>query len=126
MIRRPPRSTRTDTLFPYTTLFRSLRTRRASGRGWKPKGCSRPLEGLAAFVPLQLVTDQPDNVDDVGRSGGAEGHAGGDDDTVASLGDPVPQRHALRLSDHLLEVRDVARAHSVGAPQQPEPPRGLE
>src|SRR3546814_18279994 len=27
MIRRPPRSTRTDTLFPYTTLFRSIRTR---------------------------------------------------------------------------------------------------
>src|SRR3546814_4176707 len=26
MIRRPPRSTRTDTLFPYTTLFRSLET----------------------------------------------------------------------------------------------------
>src|SRR3546814_12035346 len=26
MIRRPPRSTRTDTLFPYTTLFRSLMT----------------------------------------------------------------------------------------------------
>src|SRR3546814_20989271 len=25
MIRRPPKSTRTDTLFPYTTLFRSLR-----------------------------------------------------------------------------------------------------
>src|SRR3546814_15709129 len=25
MIRRPPRSTRTDTLFPYTTLFRSQR-----------------------------------------------------------------------------------------------------
>src|SRR3546814_15769005 len=28
MIRRPPRSTRTDTLFPYTTLFRSLWRRR--------------------------------------------------------------------------------------------------
>src|SRR3546814_11860077 len=27
MIRRPPRSTRTDTLFPYTTLFRSARAR---------------------------------------------------------------------------------------------------
>src|SRR3546814_14304907 len=27
MIRRPPRSTRTDTLFPYTTLFRSARLR---------------------------------------------------------------------------------------------------
>src|SRR3546814_19978680 len=29
MIRRPPRSTRTDTLFPYTTLFRSLPAQRA-------------------------------------------------------------------------------------------------
>src|SRR3546814_18571489 len=31
MIRRPPRSTRTDTLFPYTTLFRSARPRRLAG-----------------------------------------------------------------------------------------------
>src|SRR3546814_13629007 len=31
MIRRPPRSTRTDTLFPYTTLFRSIS---------RPGGCS--------------------------------------------------------------------------------------
>src|SRR3546814_17582226 len=30
MIRRPPRSTRTDTLFPYTTLFRSALRRRAA------------------------------------------------------------------------------------------------
>src|SRR3546814_645496 len=32
MIRRPPRSTRTDTLCPYTTLFRSLLTRQPSRR----------------------------------------------------------------------------------------------
>src|SRR3546814_8676315 len=31
MIRRPPRSTRTDTLFPYTTLFRSRRTPHRTG-----------------------------------------------------------------------------------------------
>src|SRR3546814_6607048 len=31
MIRRPPISTRTDTLFPYTTLFRSIRNLRKSG-----------------------------------------------------------------------------------------------
>src|SRR3546814_6373708 len=41
MIRRPPRSTRTDTLFPYTTLFRSPPpTRRASTDAtthWLPK-----------------------------------------------------------------------------------------
>src|SRR3546814_19252368 len=30
MIRRPPRSTRTDTLFPYTTLFRSM----LAGASW--------------------------------------------------------------------------------------------
>src|SRR3546814_16718745 len=35
MIRRPPRSTRTDTLFPYTTLFRSLRDVR-DARGGPP------------------------------------------------------------------------------------------
>src|SRR3546814_5221240 len=36
MTRRPPRSTRTDTLFPYTTLFRSpacVRARKPSARG---------------------------------------------------------------------------------------------
>src|SRR3546814_1520041 len=35
MIRRPPRSTRTDTLFPYTTLFRS-RGRKSSGSAHSP------------------------------------------------------------------------------------------
>src|SRR3546814_7675881 len=32
MIRRPPRSTRTDTRFPYTTLFRSVRSKAESYR----------------------------------------------------------------------------------------------
>src|SRR3546814_7854906 len=34
MIRRPPRSTRTDTLFPYTTLFRSDDLLRPRRTGW--------------------------------------------------------------------------------------------
>src|SRR3546814_15892215 len=35
MIRRPPRSTRTDTLFPYTTLFRAVSRRvQRPARGW--------------------------------------------------------------------------------------------
>src|SRR3546814_3598463 len=38
MIRRPPRSTRTDTLFPYTTLFRSRGKRRGSERCREPNG----------------------------------------------------------------------------------------
>src|SRR3546814_5332697 len=46
MIRRPPRSTRTDTLFPYTTLFRSrgslqaARWWRISGRRWTASSAS--------------------------------------------------------------------------------------
>src|SRR3546814_3460846 len=45
MRRRPPRSTRTDTLFPYTTLFRSLR---AALR-------ARPGGGHAAALPERRV-----------------------------------------------------------------------
>src|SRR3546814_10485318 len=45
MIRRPPRSTRTDTLFPYTTLFRSLTPPRI---GEEPKKAGRsPLFRIA-------------------------------------------------------------------------------
>src|SRR3546814_2125271 len=44
MIRRPPRSTRTDTLFPYTTLFRSHQRKARRGRG------ARVLRFLAAFA----------------------------------------------------------------------------
>src|SRR3546814_6337445 len=35
MIRRPPRSTRTDTLFPYTTLFRSKCARQGADAGYQ-------------------------------------------------------------------------------------------
>src|SRR3546814_13925886 len=50
MIRRPPRSTRTDTLFPYTTLFRSRRKRlsaqdfRALGRPSRRTAPSQSVE----------------------------------------------------------------------------------
>src|SRR3546814_7520160 len=37
MIRRPPRSTRTDTLFPYTTLFRSRRHHQQDRRVLVPR-----------------------------------------------------------------------------------------
>src|SRR3546814_5486259 len=46
MIRRPPRSTRTDTLFPYTTLFRS-RQARQEGRPRAVLGGRGTFGGLA-------------------------------------------------------------------------------
>src|SRR3546814_1098889 len=45
MIRRPPRSTRTDTLFPYTTLFRSSPYFQTLATGFEPR-C--PSERLTA------------------------------------------------------------------------------
>src|SRR3546814_12925275 len=64
MIRRPPRSTRTDTLFPYTTLFRSigeiLRPRERAIDPWrgnlKMKGTL--YQHLAAlFIPVERFGD---------------------------------------------------------------------
>src|SRR3546814_953842 len=61
MIRRPPRSTRTDTLFPYTTLFRSsqgLVERHLVESDLVAPGAADILEGDTSVVevePCQLV-----------------------------------------------------------------------
>src|SRR3546814_617154 len=66
MIRRPPRSTRTDTLFPYTTLFRSLdggphlgidpvRSNSGSTRFWSQRFRDRmhpEARGQCPYLPL--------------------------------------------------------------------------
>src|SRR3546814_10649938 len=59
MIRRPPRSTRTDALFPYTTLFRS-RLHPTAGRG-------RDLPGL----PAEEAGDRAGRADRRGDERGA-------------------------------------------------------
>src|SRR3546814_15122540 len=56
MIRRPPRSTRTDTLFPYTTLFRSP----------SPEPSTNPLFSAAeAKVPAAAPLSTPSEFDTV-------------------------------------------------------------
>src|SRR3546814_4466201 len=55
MIRRPPRSTRTDTLFPYTTLFRSVHLG------------PRPCPGRAADAASRTVGQGADPAGSVGR-----------------------------------------------------------
>src|SRR3546814_18771685 len=53
MIRRPPRSTRTDTLFPYTTLFRSRFPRH---RALRIPPSDRDRRGAAAQrLPVELL-----------------------------------------------------------------------
>src|SRR3546814_18346492 len=48
MIRRPPRSTRTDTLFPYTTLFRS-HPQAVVAWGWQQHGWTLIYTDAAAY-----------------------------------------------------------------------------
>src|SRR3546814_20685494 len=52
MIRRPPRSTRTDTLFPYTTLCRSLLVNKARLAHFAASRCgaSRPLSASSRRI----------------------------------------------------------------------------
>src|SRR3546814_9601419 len=61
MIRRPPRSTRTDTLFPYTTLFRSVPARSRGGHvvhnaRTAPVPGGRPGEPHAMPIDPQIQT----------------------------------------------------------------------
>src|SRR3546814_701981 len=56
MIRRPPRSTRTDTLFPYTTLFRSFALwDKLTEAGFHGVGISEEYEGQGGDVIMQMV-----------------------------------------------------------------------
>src|SRR3546814_2675506 len=52
MIRRPPRSTRTDTLFPYTTLFRSHRE--TTSNGFASTCGGRPSVLVVAVDPARM------------------------------------------------------------------------
>src|SRR3546814_4014339 len=85
MIRRPPRSTRTDTLFPYTTLFRSPTARRRfAGRG---SSCSIP----AAFrpMPATMATGAKQRAGD--RRGSGACLFGGDDWAACLTGTATAQ-----------------------------------
>src|SRR3546814_13792081 len=85
MIRRPPRSTRTDTLFPYTTLFRSA-CGRCGGRGRRGYRERRLGEGScepAVQHPASLFPDR-------GEGPGALALRGFDDVVVAACVVAVP------------------------------------
>src|SRR3546814_7049076 len=91
MVRRPPKSTRTDTLFPYTTLFRSARApapaagsdrrrhpRRRAQRVECVEGSSaaRPLLAHGVAALRRACSGGPRRPRE-GRQGGAEGKAEG-------------------------------------------------
>src|SRR3546814_9124760 len=62
MIRRPPRSTRTDILFPYTTLFRSSRCAAAAEAAASAgKSTATPATAAASTAPAAANAWPPDN-----------------------------------------------------------------
>src|SRR3546814_2804828 len=69
MERRPPRSTRTDTLFPYTTLFRSARTRRGPPTAAADLGTAARRRAAATEGPRRRRSARPDGP----RAGGRRG-----------------------------------------------------
>src|SRR3546814_9632869 len=87
MIRRPPISTRTDTLFPYTTLFRSARDRASSALGL----------GEAASQGRAAVWNA------LNRRGRAEAGSSADAD-----GTPAWAR-AMRSEEHTSELQSLMR-----------------
>src|SRR3546814_855838 len=90
MRRRPPRSTRTDTLFPYTTLFRS----QVCSFLW-PVNC-----GIAHFLRCQNGGELPPSLDVLG--------------TEVMVGvREAPEDISLRFSDDLHNIKN--RAGSIGS-----------
>src|SRR3546814_1249226 len=98
MIRRPPRSTRTDTLFPYTTLFRSDQRLIIGDRLAVLKRTARPAEPAEQRVDMRVAE-------------------GGQDQASAQIDGPrvrVPQladirRAADRSEEHTSELQSLMR-----------------
>src|SRR3546814_8678597 len=96
MIRRPPKSKRTDTLVPYTTLFRSTPdlTRRRDRRSLSGVRCACSPHARNALNGSSRCARM---------SSGPEGNTSLLDRTVGTL------RHALRSEEHTSELQSLMR-----------------
>src|SRR3546814_2333415 len=95
MIRRPPRSTRTDTLFPYTTLFRS--------RHRVPKQCAR---AAGPWRAIEVDDVAHDDVEDGPQGLGLAIVPNGVSDRLAGS-QPIPLRS--RSEEHTSELQSLMR-----------------
>src|SRR3546814_17247900 len=140
MIRRPPRSTRTDPLFPYTTLFRSLCRRPSPLRlAGKPASLAAPPASGRGYREDEFTATSPHRI--IRR-------LAGDRDIVhmaltqTRIGDlpafsalaPTHQRSAARMAHRRLHAPDDLMDHLLGpplpthlphTPRRPQPPFAL-
>src|SRR3546814_3738850 len=112
MIRRPPRSTRTDTLFPYTTLFRSIAditnaSRVILGDGLPGEHATDDCAALASdqekenrlALRLQFFRLQAGGLDDVGIKCARQ----------AAIRVADDQKMRLRSEEHTSELQSLMR-----------------
>src|SRR3546814_14739049 len=117
MIRRPPRSTRTDTLFPYTTLFRSDgqlfammdRRRRWFERRWFEPGHD---DSLPDFAVLSYRENDSAHTARLISSSAVVKHV----PPPCSLCHPVHRPRCKHLSNILIASLAVTLVHGTDAP----------
>src|SRR3546814_1497687 len=97
MIRRPPRSTRTDTLFPYTTLFRSDPGLPLAGRGGAIE--------VSARQRLRREQQDPGRRDQQRHAG----LAGVQAEQLRRAGQQQPQLQSRRSEEHTSELQSLMR-----------------
>src|SRR3546814_7570789 len=103
MIRRPPRSTRTDTLFPYTTLFRSPALLNISAMSFGSLGAN-------AIEALNLGARLGDFYHDTGEGGFSPYHRTHGGDIVWELGSGYfGCRDEVRSEEHTSELQSLMR-----------------
>src|SRR3546814_8002141 len=113
MKRQPPRSTRTDTLFPYTTLFRAPRPARTTG---DPRRKGRDCRDSGAGTARRAPADR--GLYDRGQCRGGEGARSEKIDGDVSYPRTAEPRKArqpqglspnLRTEEHTSELQDLMR-----------------
>src|SRR3546814_19945174 len=103
MIRRPPRSTRTDTLFPYTTLFRSqVKHAWATAREAGTLGGQLDRVFQRAFVAAKRAR--------------TETRIGNSPVSVASVADRLAQDQFAQPSDSTVLLTGAGDPHALAAP----------
>src|SRR3546814_5536476 len=98
MIRRPPISTRTDTLFPYTTLFRSTDRRCHASHLRRRAGAVPWLDACNATGDRRRRIDRLRSRDD-----GAQARPGGDDSGIRR------RTAGARSEEHTSELQSLMR-----------------
>src|SRR3546814_5907587 len=107
MIRRPPRSTRTDTLFPYTTLFRSRVSPAGATTSGIRSGCTPAEQPVAPIEPRILMHHQVGEREPETETGETENDR--DSHNIWHHGKQRITKQSERSEEHTSELQSLMR-----------------